>query len=281
MDWSIVISRQKAALLGVVARMMAMAGGVISPHAGEKAKSTSWASECEDQVSDFAREGIDWREKTIPSLAISNVWPSHSLDQAIEIAFSPARGEIGRSALPPLPRLLSLAILRLLRPAESAARRLIVIVAAGLKERVRNLSEGKPDRPLPDFSSFAKTRGPRPPAFRLFDTPWVMVPRAFGQGRRVVPKVRSLGWDGGAAPLSPLAGEMSAQQTEGGKVSAKSPPSVAFGDISPARGESGAIHRRIAALHHALNTLPQQARRLKRIMAAREKAVAEKADLRP
>ena len=40
---------------------------------------------------------------------------------------------------------------------------------------------------------------------------------------------------------------------------------------------TSAIHRRIAALHHALNTLPQQARRLKRIMTARAKAVSEKA----
>ncbi len=259
MDWSIVISRQKAALLAVVGRMLAMAGGV-------------------------------------PTLAI----------------------------------------LRLLRPAESAARRLIVIVAAGLKERVRNSVEGsaKPNRPLPDFSGFTKTQSPRPPAFRLFDTPWVMVPRAFGSGRKAVPRISIFGgnggaapssprrgevlseakrrgglfastapspgpvgppsprWgedaastgcaigqgaNGGAAPLSPLAGEMSAQQTVGGALALTLPPSVAFGDISPARGESGALHRRIAALHHALNTLPAQARRLKRIMAAREKSVAEKA----
>ena len=44
-------------------------------------------------------------------------------------------------------------------------------------------------------------------------------------------------------------------------------------EISP----TPTIHRRILALHHALNTLPQQARRLKRIMAARERAVADKA----
>ncbi len=220
MDWSIVISRQKAALLAVVERMRTMAGGVISPLCG---------------------------------------------------------GD--KDAAPFIPRLLTLAILRLLRPAESAARRLIVIVAAGLKDRVRSASEGngKPNRPLPDFSSFAKTQSPRPPAFRLFDTPWVMVPRAFGQGRRAVPRVSFLGWDRAAAPLSPLAGEMSPKATEGGKVTAKAPPSVCCADISPARGESGALHRRISALHFALNTLPAQARRLKRIMAAREKSVAEKA----
>ncbi len=207
MDWSIVISRQKAALLTVVERMWMMAGEA-----------------------------------------------------------------------PFVSRLLTLAILRLLRPAESAARRLIVIVAAGLKERAARQygDAAKSARPLPDFSGFAKTQGPRAPAFRLFDTPWVMVPRAFSIGRKAVPRVRVFGEDNGAAPLSPLAGEMSAQQTEGGKVSAKAPPSVAFGDISPARGESGALHCRIAALHHALNTLPAQARRLKRIMAARQKAVAQK-----
>ena len=45
----------------------------------------------------------------------------------------------------------------------------------------------------------------------------------------------------GKAPLSPLAGELSSKMTEGGIQSAKPPPSVAAsGDISPARGESGA-----------------------------------------
>ncbi len=43
----------------------------------------------------------------------------------------------------------------------------------------------------------------------------------------------------GTAPLSPLAGEMSAQQTEGGGAVKSAPPSVAYGDISPARGERG------------------------------------------
>ncbi len=62
-----------------------------------------------------------------------------------------------------LARSVHRAIMRLLRPAESAARRLIVIAACGLKPRCAYQRSGNPD-----FEKFGMTTH-RQPAFRLID----------------------------------------------------------------------------------------------------------------
>lgn len=151
-----------------------------------------------------------------------------------------------------LPRLVVLAILRILRPAELAARRLIVIVAAALKQR--NRSALKPGRPLPDFSRLHAGTSDRPPVFPLFDQPWSLTAHRKRRGSGGVPRLWMPGMD-----------------TPSGLHPATACPQ--------ARPEAGAapLRRRIAALQHALETLPMQARRLQRLMRQRDRAVEKKA----
>ena len=63
-----------------------------------------------------------------------------------------------------IPQPLHRAVLRILRPAESAVRRLIVIAARGLVVKVA------PSRPMPKGHIFGKAGAPRASSFRLFDT---------------------------------------------------------------------------------------------------------------
>jgi hypothetical protein len=63
------------------------------------------------------------------------------------------------------PRAVYLAVLRILRPAESAVRRLIVIVARGLTAEPL-----APARPMPDGLAIARKRGGHRVSFQLFDT---------------------------------------------------------------------------------------------------------------
>jgi hypothetical protein len=125
--------------------------------------------------------------------------------------------------------------LALLRPAESAARRLIVIAAFGLVATPRNSPAfaGAPG-PRPAGVSF------RPPAFRLFDPPkrFLFNPGARKSG--IVPRIRTL-W--GAEPPA-------------------SPPAAL--PTSSALTDDARLDRRLAALSRALNDLPRQARRLVR-----------------
>ena len=59
---------------------------------------------------------------------------------------------------------LHCAVLRVLRPAESAVRRLIVIAARGLVVKVA------PSRPMPKGHMIGKGGGRHAPSFQLFDT---------------------------------------------------------------------------------------------------------------
>ncbi len=145
-----------------------------------------------------------------------------------------------------LPRPLHRFVCRVLRPAESALRRLIVIVAAGLLKKAEAAEKGAADiRPLPDFSSFA--RGQNCAAFALID------PRkSFGEsGRtfRMPPPQHAL-------PQISVPGLTERIQW------AK----------SDERLEAKTLSRRIEKLERALKTLPRQARRLNRLMARRAKA---------
>lgn len=62
-----------------------------------------------------------------------------------------------------IPKPLHSAVLRVLRPAESAVRRLIVIAARGLVVKLA------PSRPVPKGSIIGKGGGSRPPSFQLCD----------------------------------------------------------------------------------------------------------------
>jgi hypothetical protein len=70
----------------------------------------------------------------------------------------------GEATVSRLPRAVYFAVLRMLRPAESAVRRLIVIAARGLVVKLA------PSRPMPKGHTITKGGRNRPPAFRLCDT---------------------------------------------------------------------------------------------------------------
>ena len=88
-----------------------------------------------------------------------------------------------------LPRHLRNAVLRLLRPAESAARRLIVIAARGLTVRPRPAGNGF------DAKAFGDKGGktPRKPAFALFDPRKAFPARPPVRLSRTVPRICVIG----------------------------------------------------------------------------------------
>ena len=71
---------------------------------------------------------------------------------------------LGDATVTRLPRPVYHAVLRILRPAESALRRLIVIAARGLVVKV------SPSRPMPKGQIIGKGDGSRLPSFKLYDT---------------------------------------------------------------------------------------------------------------
>ncbi len=71
---------------------------------------------------------------------------------------------LGDATVGRIPRSVYYAVLRVLRPAESAMRRLIVIAARGLVVKLA------PSRPMPKGQIIGKGGTPRSSAFQLFDT---------------------------------------------------------------------------------------------------------------
>ena len=130
-------------------------------------------------------------------------------------------------------RRLRNAALALLRPAEAAVRRLIVIAARGLIETVLVAS-----RPAPSFAAAPAAGGgsARSPAFRLFDPRQRFVLRFKAPPPRGVPRIRSF-W---AAPSAPP------------------PAPVKLRAAAPAFVASAPLTRRLAALRRALANLPQR-----------------------
>jgi len=154
----------------------------------------------------------------------------------------------GRDAAVPIARRLRLAALVLLRPAESAVRRLIVVAAEGLSRSGR-AAPSRPPRPFPlSLASAAAGGAGRAPAFRLFDRP-----KRFGRALRVAPRgeprIRSF-WSGPLLPQPTI-----------------SPPATPHSTSRPdpdAPVESCGLRLRLAALEFALADIPRQARRLVR-----------------
>ena len=133
-------------------------------------------------------------------------------------------------------------VLRILRPAESALRRLIVVVAAMLQQKARQRGDdGDPKEiQLPDFSGFATCD--TLPAFQLID------PRkTFGEFSRPVAK---------GIPRICMPGVFD-------PVPLKKPDDTL---------QAVNLIRRIRKLQYALHTLPRQARRLNWLMAKRAQA---------
>jgi hypothetical protein len=146
-------------------------------------------------------------------------------------------------------------VLRILRPAESALRRLIVVAARGVVV--------KPVTSPPGLAGPAKTRKakkslqPRVPSFQLFDPQTrIMLPRR-RKSKRAVPRIHFFNTDGEFVTIGPPIRP------------AKAPARTksADGMVNAAR-----IIRRIEALDAALADIPRQAKRLVRWRMREEKS---------
>ena len=157
-----------------------------------------------------------------------------------------------------IPQPLHSAVLRVLRPAESAVRRLIVIAARGL------VVELAPSRPMPKGHIIGKGSGLSLPSFQLFD-PRKDFPEL--RQRRVKytknpPRIHFFPYD----------------------TPRPAPPPAAAPEVPPdGLVNAKRIARRLAALKLALDDLPRQARRMARwrLRREREKAPKFRSPLRP
>ncbi|MDO8352549.1 MAG: hypothetical protein Q7T14_03740 [Aestuariivirga sp.] len=177
---------------------------------------------------------------------------------AIVAALFAMLGLVGEATVSRIPKPLHSAVLRVLRPAESAVRRLIVVAARGLVVKVA------PSRPMPKGYRIGKGSGPSRPAFKLCDKR-IFFPEL--NQRRVKyaknpPRIHVFPYD----TLMPIARP------------AVVPPPPPDGLVSATR-----LTRRLLALKLALEDMPRQARRLARWRVRREAAKAPKfkSPLRP
>jgi hypothetical protein len=179
---------------------------------------------------------------------------SEALNSIVAALFA-LLGLVSEAAISRIPPPLHRAVLRVLRPAESAVRRLIVIAARGLVVKLA------PSRPMPAGKVIGKRNGNSPPSFQLFD------PRKnFNRPRRrkfarIGPRIHVFPYDS----LRPAALPATALPPPDGLVNAQS------------------VVRRLQALKSALDDLPRQARRLARWRLRREKIPSPKfkSPLRP
>jgi hypothetical protein len=168
-------------------------------------------------------------------------------------------GLVGEATVSRIPQDLHRAVLRLLRPAESAVRRLIVIEARNVVVKLAV------SRPMPAGKVIANGGSSRP-SFQLFD------PRKnFNRSRRrvfarIAPRIHVFGYDPRVVALFP-------------------PPQPVVEPPPPPDGlvNSTRLSRRLQALKLALDDLPRQAKRLARWRLRREKAINPKfkSPLRP
>lgn len=141
-----------------------------------------------------------------------------------------------------VPRFVRGNVLRLLRPAESAVRRLIVMAAQGVKPTA-GAARAAPVGPIPRGS------GERVPAFRLFD-----------------PRKRFGTAPGRAGPVI----EPRIWTFDGGE-DARPVPALRVPAFADDPVDANRLRQRIGALKAALDDLPKQARRLMRAMAVRKR----------
>ena len=166
-------------------------------------------------------------------------------------------GLAGEATVSRIPQPLHRAVLRVLWPAESAVRRLIVIAARGLVVKL------SPSRPKP-AGAIGKGGGSRSPSFQLFDTRKYFA--ELRQHRRKFtrnpPRIHFFPYDT-LSPARPTAAD------------APPPPD---GLVNAER-----LSRRLQALKLALEDLPRQARRLARWRVRRENMPSPKfrSPLRP
>jgi hypothetical protein len=165
---------------------------------------------------------------------------SKALKAIIEVLFA-LLGLDGAEAASRIPRSLHSAVLAVLRPAESAVRRLIVIAARNVVVKLA------PSRPMPEGRKIGRGGGNRPPSFPLFDPPKRLKPIRVLKVKRLVPRIRVLAYDPRVVALFPAPKPV------------VEPPPPPDGLVSAER-----LSRRLQALKSALDDLPRQAKRLVR-----------------
>ena len=187
---------------------------------------------------------------------------SEALKGIVEVLFA-LLGLVEEATVARIPHAVHRAVLRVLHPAESALRRLIVIVARDLVVKL------VPSRPMPKGAIVSKG-GPSRPSFKLFDTR-----KTFAElrqpGRRPArnpPRIHFFGPDPRVAALwwaRPRA-----------VVAEPTPPPDGLVSAEP-------LTRRLQALKAALNDLPRQAKRLARWRLRRDNSpsLKFKSPLRP
>ena len=144
-----------------------------------------------------------------------------------------------------LPRELYRAVLGILRPAESALRRLIVIAARGM------VAMPVPLRPMPK-GLVIRSAGNRL-SFQLFDRRKRFAPQRRRKGPPAIPRIHVFGGDPRIAAFRPATPPQPAPPPDDGTVQARR------------------LLLRLYAFKRALEDLPREARRLVRWRARREK----------
>ena len=164
---------------------------------------------------------------------------SEALKGIIDVLFA-LLGLDGTDAASRIPRSLHSAVLGVLRPAESAVRRLIVIAARGVVVKLA------PSRPMAEGHKIGKG-GTSRPSFQLYDPSKRPKPLRVMKFTRLVPRIHFFPHDPRISALFPAPRPV------------VEPPPPPDGLASAQR-----LHRRLQALKLALNDLPRQAKRLVR-----------------
>ncbi|MBZ0260897.1 MAG: hypothetical protein K8F90_09880 [Hyphomicrobiales bacterium] len=163
-------------------------------------------------------------------------------------------GLVGEATVSRLPWPTYRAVLRVLRPAESCLRRLIVVAARGL------VVEPPASRPRPAGAKRARKGGyKRSLSFQLFDPQARIVFPRRKRPPRVLPRIHFFNTDGEFITIGP--------PIRPAKASTPARAKSADGMVNAAR-----VIRRLEALEAALADLPRQAKRLVRWRMREEKS---------
>jgi hypothetical protein len=179
-------------------------------------------------------------------------------------------GLAGAATVARIPRSVHSAVLRVLRPAESAVRRLIVIAARGV---VVKLAPSRPiSRPMPVKPIGKGVGSNRPPSFQLFDPRKRFKPVRAMKSIRLVPRIHVF------SPPDPTVAALWAA-----RAARVSSPAAAPAPPSDGLASAESLTRRLQALKSALEDLPRQAKRLARWQQRRKSAPGHKflSPLRP
>ncbi len=189
---------------------------------------------------------------------------SEALVGIVETLFA-MLGFVGEATVSRLPWPTYRAVLRILRPAESALRRLIVVAARGL------VVKPTASRPRPAGAKGIRKSGyPRSASFQLFDPRTRIVLPRRRIPKRPGPRIHMFNADNELVTVWPPPRPATSPTPP--------PPKAADGMVSAAR-----VIRRLEALESALQDLPRQARRLVRWRMRQEKSPEPsfKSPLRP